>query len=81
MVSLEIKLSLLFISRNAVVNQNQMNSTLITLSGNNNCVLLNVAGTGTLKQSQCFVPGVAYAICEFIDGTTTDGNPCTFPFK
>ena len=68
-------------SRNAVVNRNQMNGTLITFSGNANCVLLTVAGTGTLTQSQCSVPGVAYAICEFVDGATTDGNPCTFPFK
>jgi hypothetical protein len=58
-----------------------MNATLINLSANENCVLLTVAGAGALTSSKCYLLGEAYAICEFVDGETTDGDPCKFPFK
>ena len=63
------------------MNQNQMNATLIDHTANENCALLTLAGTGVLTRSKCYLSGVAFAICEYVDGETNDGEPCKFPFK
>ena len=58
-----------------------LNATMLSQSGADNCAILAISGSGSLTQSKCYQTSKTFAACEFMDASTVADEQCRFPFR